>query len=360
MEVHFMKKVTFSMIIVVVVALFLFYGCGSDNSPVTGPDVENGQLAKALPDVALEHIMAVQDKITPDLMDIPGVVGTASGYGVDGKGVIMVFVRDAGVSGVPRFIDGVPVMTKVTGEIKALGKPSSPPGLDKEKVDTEFDRTARADRPVPIGISTGHPAVTAGTIGARVTDGIDVYALSNNHVYANENLASTGDIVLQPGAYDGGAYPGDDIGTLADFEPINFNGLNEFDAAIALCSPFTLGKATPPDGYGTPKSQTVPARINLKVKKYGRTTGLTTGKIYAVNATVNVGYDSGTALFTGQIIVIPGSFSAGGDSGSLVVSNDKSSNNSPVGLLFAGSSTMTIVNPIDPILQRFGVTIDGE
>jgi len=34
-------------------------------------------------------------------------------------------------------------------------------------------------RPVPIGVSTGHPDITAGTIGARVTDGVNVYALSN-------------------------------------------------------------------------------------------------------------------------------------------------------------------------------------
>jgi hypothetical protein len=32
-----------------------------------------------------------------------------------------------------------------------------------------------------------------------------------------------------------------------------------------------------------------------------------------------------------------------------------------VGLLFAGNSkgTLAIANPIDPVLQRFGVTIDG-
>ena len=43
-----------------------------------------------------------------------------------------------------------------------------------------FDRTAK-HRPIPIGISTGHPDITAGMIGARVTDGAgNVYALSNN------------------------------------------------------------------------------------------------------------------------------------------------------------------------------------
>ena len=101
----------------------------------------------------------------------------------------------------------------------------------------------------------------------------------------------------------------------------------------------------------------------MMVQKYGRTTGLTTGQITAVNATLQVGYDSGTAMFTGQMLISgSGSFSAGGDSGSLVVtkSDDPDQDRKPVGLLFAGSSTMTVANPIDLVLDRFGVTIDGQ
>ena len=56
---------------------------------------------------------------------------------------------------------------------------------------------------MPIGVSTGHPAITAGTIGARVTDGTNVFALSNNHIYANSNNAAIGDSALQPGSIDG-------------------------------------------------------------------------------------------------------------------------------------------------------------
>src|SRR5256885_12833142 len=51
-----------------------------------------------------------------------------------------------------------------------------------------------------LGFSVGHPAITAGSIGARVTDGVNVYILSNNHVLANSNDASIGDPELQPGA----------------------------------------------------------------------------------------------------------------------------------------------------------------
>lgn len=199
-----------------------------------------------------------------------------------------------------------------------------------------------------------------------MTGGGGVYALSNNHVYANENQASIGDAVIQPGTYDGGSSPADDVGTLAGFELIVFSTTanNVIDAAIAESTTSLLNNATPSDGYGTPKSTTAPAYINQKVKKYGRTTGLTKGQVYAVNATVNVGYSSGVARFVNQIIITPGAFSAGGDSGSLVVADgkgrDKADDRKPVGLLFAGSDLFTIANPIDDVLSAFGVTIDGE
>jgi chitodextrinase len=222
------------------------------------------------------------------------------------------------------------------------------------------------ERPVPIGVSTGHPDITAGTIGCRVTDGTNVYALSNNHVYANENLASIGDNVLQPGTYDDGVDPDDAIGTLADFEPIVFHPrkTNTIDAAIALTTTDKLGNATPlndpyyPDGYGTPSSKTAPADVGLAVQKYGRTTGHTYGEVTGINATVRVSYSTRSAIFVGQILITPGTFSAGGDSGSLIVTDDDGKN--PVGLLFAGSSTLTVANPIDAVLEAFGVTIDGE
>ncbi len=103
----------------------------------------------------------------------------------------------------------------------------------------------------------------------------------------------------------------------------------------------------------------------MKVKKYGRTTSLTTGRVTAINATVDVGYGPGLiARFVDQIIIEPGSFSAGGDSGSLIVvegkGKDKGNDRIPVGLLFAGSSFVTIANPIDAVLTRFNVTVDGE
>ena len=259
--------------------------------------------------------------------------------------------------------------------VRAVDNSGNPSGYSNEG----SARTGLAEpplfiRPIPIGVSTGHPDITAGTIGCRVTKGGLLYALSNNHVYANVNQASNGDLVISPGSYDKGQAPRDRIGTLNDFVPIVFSrrARNKVDAAIALIdvvdgTPPTpaVDNSTPEGSYGTPKNDTVIATIGLQVQKHGRTTGRTYGEVELINATVTVNYGSeGVARFVGQIVITDGTFSAGGDSGSLIVtysSDDPTDpdNNIPVGLLFAGSSTHTIANPIDDVLGAFGVTIDG-
>ncbi len=328
--------------------------------------------AQGRSDDAFERVREVQERHTARLMAIDGVEGTAIGLNPNARFSIHVLLERPGVGGIPQELEGITVHPVITGKIYALPKPANP-GKPPKEPEEPIDPTARFDRPVPIGVSTGHPDITAGTIGCRVTDGDNVYALSNNHVYADENRATQGDNVLQPGAYDGGVNPADAIGTLDAFVPIVFYNpdnppafitTNEVDAAIALCSEETLGNATPSDGYGVPKSEIAAAYVNQAVKKYGRTTGLTKGRVYAVNATVDVGYDSGVARFINQIIITPGGFSAGGDSGSLIVVDGKGRNKAedrkPVGLLFAGSDLVTIANPIDDVLGAFSVAIDGE
>ncbi|MHA2404422.1 MAG: Nal1-like putative serine protease [Candidatus Kariarchaeaceae archaeon] len=302
----------------------------------------------------IQAAMAIQDNYTDALLAKPGIVGTATGVTEDGKASILVFAKSYGSAkeaNIPKEIEGVTVVVEITGVIVPLRKRAAP----------NIGPTDRWPRPVPIGVSTGHPDITAGTIGCRVTDGIDVFALSNNHVYADENQANIGDNVLQPGPFDGGIEPDDAIGTLFDFEPIDFRGADNFiDAAIALSSTDLLGNATPRDGYGTPKSRTVNPSIRMRVMKYGRTTGFTMGRITAINATVNVQYDSGIARFVDQMVIGVAGFSSGGDSGSLIVISRGRHDRKPVGLLFAGSVTTTIANPIGAVLDRFGVTVDGD
>lgn len=318
-------------------------------------------------DNAFERVKEVQERHTEELMAKAGVVGTAVGLNEQqSEHVVLVLLERGTVAGIPQKIEGVSVRPLVTGRIEALPKGGKPGGGG-----STLSPHDRWPRPVPIGVSTGHPDITAGTIGCRVKIGNTLYALSNNHVYANENHAFLDDAVIQPGNYDGGVSPTDDIATLAAYQEIYFDGRdNTIDAAIAAVlydgSTPRVGNGTPPDGYGIPLATVTgtPAKINMPVKKYGRTTGLTKGKVYALNATVNVGYSTGTAHFIKQIIITPGNFSAGGDSGSLIVgdvdrkvaTNDRVA----VGLLFAGSQTVTIANPIALVLDRFGVSVDGE
>jgi hypothetical protein len=307
----------------------------------------------------IQEAMEVQHRHMGSLMNTPDVVGTGVAVGPDGLPVIKVFTKTAGAKGIPEWLESIPVHVEVTGMVVALGCPDG--------------RTGWCDRPVPIGVSTGHPAITAGTIGARVKDSAGtVYALSNNHVYADSNNASIGDSVLQPGPYDGAtdseSYR---IGTLFAFQPIDFSssGVNYIDAAIALSSSVKLGNATLQDGYGAPSSVLAGPSVNLPVQKYGRTTGLTHGTVSAINASVEVCYEqsyrppfgyfcTASAYFYDQIQISPAGFSAGGDSGSLIVTDD--GNKNPVGLLFAGSDTTTFANRISRVLDTFTVTIDGD
>ncbi len=335
----------------------------------------------------LERAIEAQERHTDDLLGIQGVVGTAVGLGTNGKAVVKIYTEKSGVAGLPRSLNGVPVVVQVTGKIFAFNKPDANGdhnhGGDGEEVDPPVTN--------PIGVSSGTERLinvngdlycTVGTLGARVTDGINVFALSNAHVYALVGSDPDGDVqvrdvqavvdgdrILQPGRVDMTARAcGSDaeinaaeIGNLAAFVPIVFStsASNTVDAAIASTTKALVGNSTPADGYGTPKSATSSAEINQKVMKYGRTTGQTNGKVDAINATVNIGYDSGVARFVNQIVIRPGNFSAGGDSGSLVVVRGGADNRKPVGLLFAGSIVVTIVNPISDVLSELGTELDA-
>jgi hypothetical protein len=216
--------------------------------------------------------------------------------------------------------------------------------------------TAR-ERPAPSGISIGHPAITAGTLGCLVTDNTDATTciLSNNHVLANQNAATLGDAIIQPGTADGGSSPADNIATLKRFVMLNAAG-NTVDGAIAQVDAPVAGNVvdqmknnlmpvpTPahpavgllfaggcnrtlmnpikdvlaqlniafPAGAGS----SVGADIGMNVEKVGRTTEYTTSTITEIDVTVTISYDFGPATFDHQIATAW--MSDGGDSGSIV------------------------------------------
>ena len=208
-------------------------------------------------------------------------------------------------------------------------------------------------RPSPTGVSTGRAdEVSAGTIGWYVvTENGDVLAISNNHVWAKENAGNRGDPLVQPSRLDGGDPSKDVVFTLADFIPIGFTGAqNTVDVAVATpvsyadvyMSILNIGGVA---GKGIPE-------VNEKVKKMGRTTGVTEGTVIDTSATVKVLYDRGEALFT-DVVLVEDNIKAG-DSGSPVLT----SKGEFAGLLFAGSDTDYVFckyNNIEQALsQRLG------
>jgi hypothetical protein len=227
-------------------------------------------------------------------------------------------------------------------------------------------------RPAPCGVSVGHFQITAGTLGAlaRGRSGERanrLFVLSNNHVLANVNAGPIGAAILQPGSYDGGVDPRDRIAVLERFVPIDFSAgaTNLVDCATAWAVSTLVRRefvylVNSQQRFFRVSSQIVNPQIDLIVGKSGRTTQLTQGRITAIGVTVNVNYGSGrVATFRDQFSVVSTTsgkdFSQGGDSGSLIWTWNPARN--PVGLLFAGGSSITFANRIDRVLQALDIVL---
>jgi hypothetical protein len=192
----------------------------------------------------------------------------------------------------------------------------------------------------------------SGTLGALVTDGTSQYILSNNHILADTDQAQPGEDISQPGLVDNSCQPATIV---ADFTAAPRLGSANVDAAIALLRSGLMDSTGYIEDIGVPNDVALPAAVNMGVAKSGRTTGITCGAVQSVNTTVNVQYQQGcnkgkrfTVTYLNQVVVGGSGFSAGGDSGSLIVTQ---SNASPTALLYAGSSTTTIGNAVQDVLN---------
>jgi hypothetical protein len=236
--------------------------------------------------------------------------------------------------------------------------------------------------PVKLGTSggnvldnnTANTACCIGTLGSLLQRGTTLYILSNNHVLARSTLGKAGEAIDQPGQpHCPAGSQGLTVANLSEQAALKpaagttGPAPSNVDAAIAQIvtgtvdpsgSILDLGTAGSTSIAAAPPSSTVdlPA-IGQPVAKSGRTTGLTCSTVGAVGVSVSVQYDQScggavafTATFSNQISVNGGSFSAGGDSGSLIVTSNTSH---PVGLLYAGSSTDTVANPMADVFKAF-------
>ena len=330
-----------------------------------------------------DEIKRVKEKHAGELMKKANVVGVALGYKEKGgqktdEPSLVIMVRKKMPLSVLKSEDVVPEkIERVTTDVKEVGDIRA---LNQNPTDRW--------RPAPGGVSIGHYRITAGTLGTIVKDAStnEKLILSNNHVLADSNAGEIGDAILQPGPHDGGILPADTIAQLMKFVPIRFTQeapdcpigtsvadvanlvaralgsqhrllavrlqqlTNQVDAALAqpvessIVSDeiLSIGQAV-----GTKE-----AELGLAVRKSGRTTGLTTGTIELLDATVSVNYGVGkVAIFEGQIIST--AMSQGGDSGSLLVD---ATENLAVGLLFAGSDQTTIHNPIGAVINTLNIS----
>jgi len=351
--------------VLVLAAMSLVFGCSGTGEDINAPG-GRGEILLSRSNPRVMDVMSVQNRHTADLLSDPTVVGTATGLDDRGDPAIMVYLEhDRGGRGVPASIEGVPVVKVVSGKIRKV-KGSSTSG-----------HTSRYPRPIPMGVSGGnskdfaYPYCCSGTLGALLHDGGgDQFILSNKHVFAGDQAASENDPdvaeigqeINQPGLIDVNCQdiPADYVGYLSQWCEDNLN----IDCAIAEVIPGTVDPTGTIYEIGTISATTMDAYVGLDVKKSGRTSGLTRGEVTAINGAFNVGGsdecggESTTEYFTGQIVVSGRKFLLSGDSGSLLV-EDVSTNPRAVGLLFAGSSTTAIANPIDSILDYFGLYMVG-
>ena len=200
----------------------------------------------------------------------------------------------------------------------------------------------------------------SGTLGALVQSNGTQYILSNNHVMGLSGQAVAGQDISQPGLIDNGCRVSTVVADFTAAPPLNSN----VDAAIAQLRPGLMNSSGAILDIGNISSTIRTPAVGLSVQKSGRTTGHTNGTISSVSTTVNVRYprscgsNNGPVFtFTNQVVVGSSSFSAGGDSGSMIVTTGSCPQ--PVALLFAGSSSATIGNPIGQVLQRLGTALGG-
>jgi len=367
-----------TVLLIGVVASIGLWGCSDSDmtSPVAQNQVDENLFSASNP--AVRAVMDIQEAHTAALMASPSVIGTATTIDENGEPAILVFVTDDGAkSAMPLALDKVKVITQVTDRFVAMkGKPGGGGGGGGGG---ESDHKGLQTTPIKLGTSGGwrydlaNGYCCGGTLGALIQVGGSKRILSNYHVFeadivngGNGRSASNGDPIVHPGLIDIGcqAANGIDVATLVVSHALPNNNVDCSSANI-------ISGQVDESGYileiGTISSQTVGAFVNQGVKKSGRTTGLGRSKVSGLNATVSISYENecagGTAFtktFTGQIVIAnKGSrFLAGGDSGSLMV-EDVTTNPRAVGLLFAGSSSTAIANPIGDVLNFYGATMVG-
>jgi hypothetical protein len=276
----------------------------------------------------LREIRRVKERVEDELLQRPGVVGVDIGYKeVDGRRTDQLAIRVL----VEQKRD-VPADQRVPSTIEDV----TTDVIQRGKIVPMAD-TTRYD-PLLGGCSVGvcdpdpfnPPGPSAGTLGVLVRDRAtgDIMALSNWHVLVMRAPSSD---VVQPSLLDTGHCTADIIGQVAR-STIN----DVVDCAVATLTARDRQQQILNIGWVRGWDGTM---IGNRVKKRGRTTGLTYGDVDTVDATVTIAYPDGARTLRRQVGIwradgVSDVFLRPGDSGSAVVDW----NYRVVGLAFAGSA----------------------
>lgn len=308
---------------------------------------------------SVDELIAIKAQVEAEYLDRPGVTGIDVGYKeVGGQLTDVVAIRVH----VERKSDDVPAAERVPDEIDGAVTDVLERTYELHVAAEEFDVSLQADTThygtLQGGISMGPSRVIggsiyAGTLGAIVIDKTNNQhaALTNFHVACVDSTWSVGDRMVQPSRIDTGVVPGDEFGAIARATLSGHvdGGLISIDSGKSTsCSVVEIG-----DIRGTKA-----ATLGMAVRKRGRTTGLTYGSVDGLSLTVNVDYGDGIGVhtLTNQVSIAADTthnakFSDHGDSGSVIVDGS----GYVVALLFAGSGSNTVGNPIADVLSELNI-----
>lgn len=153
-------------------------------------------------------------------------------------------------------------------------------------------------------------------------------------------------------------------GSLAAFDRLDDrkDAVNLTDSAlIALDADIELGFGFELLGPGEPVLYRIATpRLSGRVVKFGPSTGVTVGRIVAVDHSTVVHYPFGSYRLSAQILIegegrVP--FAGKGDSGSLVYSCDPGRPRQPLGILWGGREVWAQASPLSACLDRLGAVL---
>jgi hypothetical protein len=369
--------------------IFCFNGCGGGSTSTTTTTTKSAITVVVQPATA-----SVPDFLTQQFTaTVTGSANTAVTWevnGTPGGSQKLGFISSTGLyvapAAVPTKLDSKQNTVTTTVTINAVSQAAAS-ASGTSTVTVVPDNANAQTAPVELGTSgsNAHDFVDngktvtccGGTLGSLVTRGGAQYILSDNHILARSDGATIGDAIVQPGLIDTATCTTTGTTTVANlsqFSNLQANPSPNVDAAIAQVVSGTVDPAgkiiylgatvdssgvpvadAPQGGTGLPASS---VSVGQPVAKSGRSTGLTCSTIEATNIATSVDYtvncdgtgNKFTVNYSNQIGVIGGDFSGEGDSGSLIVTQDTAN---PVALLYAGSDTDTVGNPVADVLNFF-------